>query len=69
MAFNVREAIEKLDYLEQVAYDGGCGSDYLSEIGEQIRFYLMNCENNIKEPDYEDFYNYIVNFANEFLEQ
>lgn len=42
-----------LETWEQEAYQGGYGSDWLEEIGENVRFYTMECEHDGKKPTFD----------------
>lgn len=41
-----------LEAWEYDAYSGGYGSDWLEEIGENVRFYAMYCESLGKRPTF-----------------
>ncbi len=44
--------VEKLEKWEQEAYDGGCGADWLGEVGEGVKFYALECEVKGKRPTF-----------------
>lgn len=43
---------ERLEAMEQSAYDGGFGADWLEDAGEGIKFYAMKCETKGKRPTF-----------------
>ncbi len=59
MKLGIAKVVDTLNKYQQVAYDGGCGTDYLSELGEGIRYYFMECDNNNIEPTIENFLEWI----------
>lgn len=67
MSLNVNKIIDKLNQYENKAYEGGCGNEYLSELGEGFKLYLGECRGNNKEPTIEGFVKWIDRFAKGFL--
>lgn len=55
--------LRKLESYEQKAYDGGFGSDWLSEIGEGFKFYVEDCVDNKKRLSISGFVEWIENRA------
>lgn len=50
---------EKLEKMEQEAYDGGYGADWLSDIGEGLKWYAYQCSVDGTTPTFAGFMNYI----------
>ena len=50
---------EKLENMEQEAYDGGYGADWLSDIGEGLKWYAYQCAADGTIPTFAGFMNYI----------
>lgn len=48
-----------LDAWEQEAYKGGYGADWLEEVGESVRVYAMDCENDGKRPTFAGLIRYL----------
>ncbi|MDG5787795.1 hypothetical protein QA612_09810 [Evansella sp. AB-P1] len=48
-----KDVAEKLEGYEQKAYEGGYGSDWLSDIGENMKFYMIDCDKNNVNPTIE----------------
>ena len=48
-----------LNSWEQDAYNGGYGADWLEEVGESVRVYSMDCENNGKRPTFAGLIRYL----------
>lgn len=40
---NAKRLLRKLEKYEQEAYDGAFGDEWLSDLGEGIKFYVENC--------------------------
>ncbi len=55
---------EKLEQWEQEAYNGGYGSDWLGEVGEGVKFYVMSCEAKGKRPTFTGLMNYLESMSN-----
>ncbi len=60
--------VGKLDRYEQKAYEGGCGNEYLSELGGEFKYYIINCRDKNKEPTFEGWIAWIDRFSKGFLE-
>lgn len=56
---------DKLEKYEQDAYDGGFGSDWLSDVGEGFKFFLEKCVKEGRHATIKGFENYIDNLAKE----
>lgn len=50
-----------LEQWEQEAYNGGYGADWLSEIGEGIKFFAIECEMQGKQPTFTGLIRYLDN--------
>lgn len=64
---NLNKIIEKLNQYEDKAYKGECGADYLSELGEGFKSYLIGCLNSNVEPTIQGFVKWIDRFAKDYL--
>lgn len=43
---------ETLEKLENLAYSGGYGADWLEEVGENVKFYALLCESKGIRPTF-----------------
>ena len=59
MAAKKQRASEILEAWEQQAYDGGYGADWLEQVGESVRIYAMDCENDGKRPTFAGLLRYL----------
>ena len=50
---------KKLERYEQESYNDGCGADWLSEIGEGIKFHAEDCIKQNKSMTLKSLENYI----------
>lgn len=54
-----KRSSELLEAWEQEAYDGGYGADWLEQVGESVRIYAMDCENDGKRPTFAGLLRYL----------
>lgn len=59
---------KKLEAYENLAYEGGSGLDWLAEIGENLKFYVKECEEKNIEPTFEGWIACVDELARGFLE-
>ncbi|MBG9689471.1 hypothetical protein ABD91_00830 [Lysinibacillus sphaericus] len=52
---DIQKTIKKLEYYEQEAFNEGFGSDWLSDIGEDLRFYFIECHDKEITPSLQEF--------------
>lgn len=50
---------EQLERYEQVAYEGGYGAAWLTDVGEGVTFYAMKCEARGKRPTFAGLMKYL----------
>lgn len=51
--------VEQLEAWEQEAYAGGYGEDWLTDVGEGVKFYAMKCEAEGKRPTFKGLLEYL----------
>jgi len=56
-----KRLLDKLEKYEQEAYEGGYGSDWLTDIGEGFKFYVEQCVQNNESVTIKGFEKYIDN--------
>lgn len=61
------QIVEKLEGYEQEAYEGGFGLDWLQDVGENLKFYMLDCKNNNKNPTLEGLITWIDELAKKNL--
>jgi hypothetical protein len=50
---NPKEVADKLEEYENKAYEGGYGIDWLSDIGSELKLYMIDCDKNKARPTME----------------
>lgn len=55
----MKEYSEQLERYEQVAYEGGYGADWLTDVGKGVKFYAMMCEERGKRPTFAGLMKYL----------
>lgn len=53
------EYSEQLERYEQVASEGGYGATWLTDVGEAVTFYAMQCEERGKRPTFAGLMTYL----------
>ena len=55
----MNEYVKRLERLEQSAYQGGWGADWLEEVGENVKFYAIACEQRGELPTFRGLVNHL----------
>lgn len=53
------EYSEQLEQYEQIANEGGYGEAWLTDVGEAVTFYAMQCETRGKRPTFAGLMKYL----------
>ena len=56
---------EQLEAWEESAYDGGFGADWFEEVGENVKFYALQCEEFGEPPTFEGLMRHLASIAEE----
>ena len=65
---DLNKLYKKLEAYENLGYEGGVGLDWLAEIGENFKFYVLECKENDVEPTFEGWVAYVDKLARNFME-
>ena len=56
---NMSGYAERLEQLERLAYQGGFGADWLEDVGENVKFYAIACEQRGVRPTFKGLVDHI----------